>query len=154
MWHNFSTRNSLAFLWITQIPLLSAILFRRTWQISLFVSIKKYMYNSNLYLEVKIILMCSVYWWLRILFQCHEYLTHFSTSQISHWICLFIPKQICQETAARDGLMKMKQVYESNPALGDPMSIQGQLTENGHRLDKLRSELKKFQVHTKLKFRH
>ena len=54
--------------------------------------------------------------------------------------------QICQETAARDGLMKMKQVYESNPALGDPMSIQGQLTENGHRLDKLRSELKKFQV--------
>lgn len=42
--------------------------------------------------------------------------------------------------------MKMKQVYESNPALGDPLSIQGQLTENGHRLDKLRSELKKFQV--------
>jgi len=41
--------------------------------------------------------------------------------------------------------MKMKQVYESNPALGDPLSIQGQLTENGHRLDKLRSELKKFQ---------
>jgi len=56
-----------------------------------------------------------------------------------------ITGKICQETAARDGLMKMKQVYESNPALGDPMSIQGQLTENGHRLDKLRSELKKFQ---------
>merc|ERR1712241_439878 len=56
-----------------------------------------------------------------------------------------ITGKICQETAARDGLMKMKQVYESNPALGDPMSIQGQLTENGHRLDKLRSDLKKFQ---------
>jgi len=56
-----------------------------------------------------------------------------------------ITGKICQETAARDGLMKMKQVYESNPALGDPMSIQGQLTENGHRLDKLRSEQKKFQ---------
>lgn len=42
--------------------------------------------------------------------------------------------------------MKMKQVYEGNPALGDPMSIQGQLTENGQRLDKLRAELKKFQV--------
>merc|ERR1739838_205973 len=53
--------------------------------------------------------------------------------------------KISQETAARDGLMKMKTVYEANPALGDPMSIQGQLTENGHRLDKLRSELKKFQ---------
>ena len=52
---------------------------------------------------------------------------------------------MCQETAARDGLMKMKQVYEANPALGDPMSIQGQLTDNGHRLDKLRAELKKFQ---------
>ena len=54
--------------------------------------------------------------------------------------------QICQETAARDGLMKMKQVYESNPALGDPMSIQGQLTDNGQRLDKLRAEQKKYQV--------
>ena len=58
---------------------------------------------------------------------------------------LFLSK-VGQETAARDGLMKMKQVYESNPALGDPMSIQGQLTENGHKLDKLRAELKKFQV--------
>ena len=64
--------------------------------------------------------------------------------------------QVCQETAARDGLMKMKQVYEANPALGDPMSIQGQLTDNGHRLDKLRAELKKFQVKSpsKQKFRH
>ncbi|XP_059092390.1 formin-binding protein 1-like isoform X2 [Tigriopus californicus] len=53
--------------------------------------------------------------------------------------------KVCQETAARDGLMKMKQVYEGNPALGDPMSIQGQLSENGHKLDKLRAELKKFQ---------
>ncbi|XP_023341734.1 formin-binding protein 1-like [Eurytemora carolleeae] len=53
--------------------------------------------------------------------------------------------KISQETAARDGLMKMKTVYEANPALGDPMSIQGQLTENGQRLDKLRSELRKFQ---------
>ena len=42
--------------------------------------------------------------------------------------------------------MKMKQVYESNPALGDPMSIQGQLTDNGQRLDKLRAEQKKYQV--------
>ena len=66
-----------------------------------------------------------------------------------------------QETAARDGLMKMKTVYEANPALGDPMSIQvmmvtsaimysnktpqGQLTENGHRLDKLRSDFRRYQ---------
>ena len=51
-----------------------------------------------------------------------------------------------QETAARDGLMKMKTVYEANPALGDPMSIQGQLTENGHRLDKLRSDYRRYQA--------
>ena len=72
-----------------------------------------------------------------------------------------------QETAARDGLMKMKTVYEANPALGDPMSIQvmiagtvsmiireciqtnnhpqGQLTENGHRLDKLRADFRRYQ---------
>ena len=61
-------------------------------------------------------------------------------------LCVYFLIQICQETAARDGLMKMKQVYESNPALGDPMSIQGQLTDNGQRLDKLRAEQKKFQV--------
>ena len=42
--------------------------------------------------------------------------------------------------------MKMKTVYEANPALGDPMSIQGQLTENGQRLDKLRSDLRRYQA--------
>ena len=40
--------------------------------------------------------------------------------------------------------MKMKTVYEANPALGDPMSIQGQLTENGQRLDKLRSDYRRY----------
>lgn len=33
--------------------------------------------------------------------------------------------KIGQEQAARDGLMKMKGVYEANSALGDPMSIEG-----------------------------
>lgn len=33
--------------------------------------------------------------------------------------------RIGQEQAARDGLMKMKGVYEANSALGDPMSIEG-----------------------------
>ncbi len=63
-----------------------------------------------------------------------------------HVRLLFLHMQVCRATATRDGLMKMKQVYEANPALGDPMSIQGQLTENGHKLDKLRAELKKYQV--------
>ncbi|GFG34405.1 hypothetical protein Cfor_07669, partial [Coptotermes formosanus] len=56
-----------------------------------------------------------------------------------------ITAKIQQETAARDGLMKMKGVYEQNPALGDPMSIEGQLNESGHKLDKLRQELQKYQ---------
>lgn len=33
--------------------------------------------------------------------------------------------KVTQETATRDGLMKMKGVYESNPALGDPMTVEG-----------------------------
>ncbi|XP_034234292.1 formin-binding protein 1-like isoform X1 [Thrips palmi] len=58
-----------------------------------------------------------------------------------------ISAKIQQETAARDGLMKMKGVYEQNPALGDPMSIEGQLNESGHKLDKLRQEQHKFQMY-------
>lgn len=53
--------------------------------------------------------------------------------------------KIGQEQAARDGLMKMKGVYESNSALGDPMSIEGQLNECAHKLEKLRAELKRYQ---------
>ena len=41
--------------------------------------------------------------------------------------------------------MKMKGVYESNPALGDPMTIESQLRENTQRLEKLRAELHKYQ---------
>jgi hypothetical protein len=51
---------------------------------------------------------------------------------------------VLQETQTRDGLMKMKSVYEANSALGDPMSIEGQLNDSGHRLDKLRQEHQKF----------
>lgn len=42
--------------------------------------------------------------------------------------------------------MKMKGVYEQNPALGDPMSIEGQLNSSSHRLDKLKTEIQKFQT--------
>ena len=41
--------------------------------------------------------------------------------------------------------MKMKGVYESNPALGDPMTIESQLKENTQNLERLRLELHKFQ---------
>lgn len=38
-----------------------------------------------------------------------------------------LQNKVAQESAARDGLMKMKGVYEANPALGDPMTIEGNL---------------------------
>ncbi|XP_043202833.1 formin-binding protein 1-like isoform X6 [Amphibalanus amphitrite] len=53
--------------------------------------------------------------------------------------------KISQETSTRDGLMKMKGVYESNPALGDPLTIESQLRENTQNLERLRLELHKFQ---------
>lgn len=56
-----------------------------------------------------------------------------------------ITQKIGQETAARDGLMKMKDVYEANSLLGDPMTVEGQLNESNHKLEKLKVELHKFQ---------
>ena len=44
----------------------------------------------------------------------------------------------------RDGLMKMKAAYEANPNMGDPNSVEGQLKENSHKMDKLQTELRKF----------
>lgn len=70
---------------------------------------------------------------------------------LSSWCVLFHRRKILTIitnvtfSGSRDGLMKMKGVYEQNPALGDPMSIEGQLNESGHKLDKLRLELQKYQ---------
>lgn len=46
----------------------------------------------------------------------------------------------------RDGLLKMKAAYEQNPALGDPVSIDQQLPDINSRLEKLQTQLHKFQV--------
>lgn len=40
--------------------------------------------------------------------------------------------------------MKMKAAYEQNPSMGDPNSVEGQLKENSHKMEKLQSELRKF----------
>ncbi|XP_055947213.1 formin-binding protein 1 homolog isoform X1 [Argiope bruennichi] len=53
--------------------------------------------------------------------------------------------QIAQETAAKDGLLKMKAAYEQNPALGDPVSIDQQLPDINNRIEKLQTQLKKYQ---------
>lgn len=56
-----------------------------------------------------------------------------------------LSKQVAQEQAAMDGLMKMKGVYEANPTLGDPMTVEGQLNECCDKLKKLRAQLNKFE---------
>ncbi|CAG9110486.1 unnamed protein product [Plutella xylostella] len=56
-----------------------------------------------------------------------------------------LSKQVAQEQAAMDGLMKMKGVYETNPTLGDPMTVEGQLNECCDKLKKLRAQLRKFE---------
>lgn len=56
-----------------------------------------------------------------------------------------INDKIKQETNVRDALIKMKAAYQENPALGDPNTIESQLTENNKKLDKLQAELKKFE---------
>ncbi|XP_023033151.1 formin-binding protein 1-like isoform X7 [Drosophila willistoni] len=56
-----------------------------------------------------------------------------------------LQQKISQETNARDGLMKMKIVYEANSSLGNPMTVEGQLNESEHKLEKLKIDLKKYQ---------
>ncbi|KAG8194576.1 hypothetical protein JTE90_013315 [Oedothorax gibbosus] len=56
-----------------------------------------------------------------------------------------ISTQIAQENATKDGLLKMKAAYEQNPALGDPVSIEQQLPDIHNRLEKLQTQLHKFQ---------
>ncbi|XP_042210378.1 formin-binding protein 1-like isoform X2 [Homarus americanus] len=57
-----------------------------------------------------------------------------------------VTTKLHQETAARDGLLKMKEVYEGNPSLGDPMSIMGQLNDSCQRIEKLRADLQRYQT--------
>ncbi|XP_067133111.1 formin-binding protein 1 isoform X1 [Centruroides vittatus] len=58
-----------------------------------------------------------------------------------------INNQIQQESATREGLKRMKNAYEQNPALGNPHSLEGQLVEIGYKLEKLQSELQKYQTY-------
>uniref|UniRef100_A0A8D9BX72 Formin-binding protein 1-like n=2 Tax=Cacopsylla melanoneura TaxID=428564 RepID=A0A8D9BX72_9HEMI len=58
-----------------------------------------------------------------------------------------IQQNLQQESAAREGLIKMKDVYEDNPNLGDPHLIEGQLSETDSRLEKLKIDLHKYQTY-------
>ncbi|XP_021361892.1 cdc42-interacting protein 4 homolog isoform X3 [Mizuhopecten yessoensis] len=54
-------------------------------------------------------------------------------------------KDIGRETAEREGMLKMKEVYAKNPALGDPAILDKKIEENAQKLDSLNAELRKFQ---------
>lgn len=46
----------------------------------------------------------------------------------------------------RDALNKMKDVYEKNPQMGDPISLQPKISETMCTMEKLRSEIHKNEV--------
>ena len=46
----------------------------------------------------------------------------------------------------RDALNKMKDVYEKNPQMGDPISLQPKISETMCTMERLRSEIHKNEV--------
>ncbi|KAM9338667.1 formin-binding protein 1 [Symphorus nematophorus] len=54
-------------------------------------------------------------------------------------------KDIQKEMDQRDALTKMKDVYIKNPQMGDPTSVDPRLTEIGQNIEKLQSEVQKFE---------
>lgn len=48
--------------------------------------------------------------------------------------------------SCRDGLLKMQDVFNKNPKMGDPASLSTQLDENSQALDKLQLEIRKHEV--------
>ncbi|XP_027198870.2 formin-binding protein 1-like Cip4 isoform X2 [Dermatophagoides pteronyssinus] len=57
-----------------------------------------------------------------------------------------IQSNIQQENGVREALLKMRQVYQDNPKLGDPQVVNAQLTECMQKLEKLDVDLKKYQT--------
>ncbi|XP_053196626.1 formin-binding protein 1 isoform X4 [Scomber japonicus] len=56
-----------------------------------------------------------------------------------------LSKDIQKEMDQRDALTKMKDVYIKNPQMGDPTSVDPRLTEIGQNIEKLQSEMQKFE---------
>ncbi|XP_053266631.1 formin-binding protein 1 homolog isoform X7 [Pleuronectes platessa] len=54
-------------------------------------------------------------------------------------------KDIQKDMDQRDALTKMKDVYVKNPQMGDPASVDPRLSEIGQSIEKLQSELQKFE---------
>ncbi|CAI5776682.1 formin-binding protein 1-like isoform X2 [Podarcis raffonei] len=52
-------------------------------------------------------------------------------------------RELQKETDQKDALIKMKDVYEKNPQMGDPSSLQPKLAETMSNMDRLRMEIHK-----------
>ncbi|XP_061489750.1 formin-binding protein 1-like isoform X3 [Rhineura floridana] len=52
-------------------------------------------------------------------------------------------RELQKETDQKDALIKMKDVYEKNPQMGDPSSLQPKLAETMSNIDRLRMEIHK-----------
>ncbi|KAK7504998.1 hypothetical protein BaRGS_00003568, partial [Batillaria attramentaria] len=56
-----------------------------------------------------------------------------------------IKKEMAKEQAEREGMLKLKDVYANNPALGDPNMLEKKVEENAQKLDAIRQELQKYE---------
>ncbi|XP_053472297.1 thyroid hormone receptor interactor 10b isoform X2 [Ictalurus furcatus] len=55
-------------------------------------------------------------------------------------------KELQKETDRSEGLNKMRRVYEQNNQLGDPASLEPQINETTHNINRLRGELSRYQA--------
>lgn len=78
--------------------------------------------------------------WLRRLHRC----------VYSYYACTCLCLLICWcfSLSVSEALNKMKGVYELNSQLGDPSSLEPQITQTSSNIVSLKEKLKKYQVHT------
>ncbi|KAJ8367074.1 hypothetical protein AAFF_G00331290 [Aldrovandia affinis] len=56
-----------------------------------------------------------------------------------------IGKELQKEVDQSEALVKMKDVYEKNPQMGDPSSLEPQISQTDHNMERLRGELQKYE---------
>ncbi|GFR77442.1 formin-binding protein 1-like protein, partial [Elysia marginata] len=56
-----------------------------------------------------------------------------------------IKKEIAKEQSEREGILKLKDVYANNQALGDPSTLDKKIEENSQKLETLNRELQKYE---------
>ncbi|XP_035253471.1 cdc42-interacting protein 4 homolog isoform X2 [Anguilla rostrata] len=57
----------------------------------------------------------------------------------------YIGKELQKEVDQSEGLEKMKDVYEKNPQMGDPSSLEPQISQTGQNIERLRGEMQKYE---------